>query len=242
MLTKSSKGIVGGDEAGIGNLVRVAIELTGRTPVMFNRILESVLYGLPGAPGGRVRTNAGGKEEVPDAHTLADSKLYKSGDQIVMPAENMMACLIEAGRFIKLDGKKQLSTGKTTILPGMLFMEQPFFPLESKHGWQVDFRAGRNDADRLVALTRPRFDEWKFKLSVVIDLAQIPENVVRSLFDIAGLRVGLCEFRPQRKGVYGQFMVTHWERTDDSFVWGEEVTVTKRKVPKKAKRKPRNAA
>lgn len=211
MLSKSSEGLIGGEYVTPGELVRVEIEVTGRTPLMFNRLSIEELEKI----GGYVSSSPKGKhKEVLDKKVEAEMKLYKHNKMNVMPAENLMACLIEAGRFVKIDGKKQLSTGKSTILSGMITLEQAFFPIESKQGWDVDFRAGRNQQGNIVALVRPRFDDWSFRLTLLVDLAQISEQLVRELFDIAGMRVGLCEFRPQKKGIYGQFLVTHWERVE----------------------------
>lgn len=211
MLAKSSEGLVGGDYVTPGKLVRMEIELTGRTPLMFNRLSIEELEKIRGGTG-RGTT----KKEVLDKKVEAEMKLYKHNKKVVMPAENLMACLIEAGRFVKVDGKKQLSTGKSTILSGMITLEEAFFNIDSKNGWEVDFRAGRNQQGNVVALVRPRFDDWKFRFTLLIDLEQISEGIIRELFDIAGMRVGLCEFRPQKKGIYGQFLVTHWKRVEDS--------------------------
>jgi hypothetical protein len=38
----------------------------------------------------------------------------------------------------------------------------------------------------------------------------LSEKEVREILDNAGRRVGLLDFRPERKGPFGRFMVTAW--------------------------------
>lgn len=87
--------------------------------------------------------------------------------------------------------------------------------LRSPKPWEVDLRQGRNpNGGELVVLCRPRFDEWEFTVNVTIDTRQIAEQTMRELFDIAGVRCGLGDFRPNRKGIFGQFIVEKWIRND----------------------------
>ena len=150
----------------------------------------------------------------------AAAKVYVTADKKkpMVPAEVLMACLIGAGKYIKLDGKRQMSTAKSTMLPGFLRLEASHFLLETHDGkeapWEVDIRPGRNpNGDQGVAIVRPRFDEWQLRVPVSIDVEQIPEKTIRELFDYAGSRCGLQEFRPERKGIYGQFVVVQWGET-----------------------------
>lgn len=61
---------------------------------------------------------------------------------------------------------------------------------------------------------RPRFDRWSLSLHIVVDTAQIDESRIREVFDMAGSRVGLGDFRPARKGIFGKFHVVSWVRED----------------------------
>ena len=52
--------------------------------------------------------------------------------------------------------------------------------------------------------------------TAVIDTNTINEVNVRSLMDIAGRSVGLCDFRPGCRGPFGCSKVTSWTRIDES--------------------------
>jgi hypothetical protein len=152
-------------------------------------------------------------------------KVYTVDKKPVMPVENFMACMIEAGKYIRLDGKRQVSTSKASMLPGLLTIESPVLWLSKPNGkppqkwgvaeWRYEIRQGRNpNGGEAVAIVRPRFDEWAFRGVIDIDTVALSEDAYRTLLDIAGKRIGLCDFRPERKGTFGQFRVDNWEPLD----------------------------
>lgn len=60
---------------------------------------------------------------------------------------------------------------------------------------------------------RPRLDKWEGSLTVDFDDTLLKETEARRMFDDSGQRVGLLEFRPERKGPFGRFMVTEWKES-----------------------------
>ena len=58
---------------------------------------------------------------------------------------------------------------------------------------------------------RPRLDAWAITFELEYDPSLLDEKQVRAIVDDAGSRVGLLDFRPERKGPYGRFMVTSWQ-------------------------------
>jgi hypothetical protein len=190
---------------------RIEMTVKGITPLLVNRMTPEQLDGLR-HPGGRRK-----KFTVPkEPREEAEGKVYATHDgKPYLPTENLMACLISAGMYIKLDGKRQMSTAKSTLLPGFLSIEDPFLLLLNSGGapaaWEVDMRQGRNpNGGEAVCIIRPRFDSWSFRASLLADTDSISENMIRELVDIAGSRIGLCDFRPQRRGIYGKYKVTNW--------------------------------
>lgn len=194
------------------SVVQVEITCAGATPLLMNRLTPETLE--------QIRTKAKKSKNASKPATPrleAEPKVYltKAGDPYV-PTENLLACLIAAGQSVRLDGKKQVSTAKSTMLPAFLTLEDLFLPLLDAPGgkppaWEVDVRPGRNpNGGEAVCLCRPRFDKWAFTVHALVDLDEIAMQTVRDLFDIAGKRIGLGDFRPQRKGIFGRFVVTHW--------------------------------
>lgn len=142
--------------------------------------------------------------------------------QACIPKSMLMSCLIGAGKFIRLDQKRQLSTKDSSLLPGFLVLEGENYPLlmpgskdESKWGfstWKHDIQQGRNpNGGEAVCIVRPLFEKWGISLTLLADLEQLPEDTYLKLFEYAGRRVGLGDFRPARKGTFGMFTLTRWE-------------------------------
>lgn len=188
------------------------------SPLLMNRMGESVLEGL------RTKVKAPKAAKIGTTRTPredAESKVYTHGGMPVIPGENLMSCFIAAGVFIRLDAKRQISTAKATLLPGLMSLLTPTIPLvvpdsKSPATWEADVRQGRNpNGGEAVAICRPRFDAWAFAFRIDVDTTEIGEATIRDLIDKAGRRIGLGDFRPQRKGIFGQFVVEKWIRREE---------------------------
>lgn len=57
---------------------------------------------------------------------------------------------------------------------------------------------------------RPRLDSWQTTFEIEFDDNLLTEAQMRRVVDDAGSRVGLLDFRPERKGPFGRFMVIDW--------------------------------
>lgn len=198
-----------------GGLVTITVTCRGVTPLLMNRIPPETLE--------QVRTKAkkpktAQRPAVPRDEAIPKLYLTEEGAPYI-PTENLLSCLVAAGQSVRLDGKRQVSTAKSTVLPAFLSLEERFLPLfvygaEAAPDWEVDMRPGRNpNGGELVCLVRPRFDQWAFRVTATVDLDEVGVNIARDLFDIAGKRIGLGDFRPSRKGLYGKFCVVGWEES-----------------------------
>lgn len=198
--------------------MRISVTITGTRPLLMNRMTPEELEGLDDKTKKKPKAAA----KAP-AQERAAAKVYNEDGRPVMPLENLMACLIEAGKYVRLDGKRQVSTSKGTILPGLMNIETKTLWLRKPNGgdpdawgvaeWRYEIRQGRNpNGGEAVAIVRPRFEQWGFRLEAEIDTDEMPEDAYRKLFDLGGKRVGLCDFRPQCKGIFGQFRVDEWKQ------------------------------
>ena len=196
----------------------VEVEIRGTSPLLMNRmdpsVLEEIRTKVKPSKAASVGTTLTPREE-------AERKVYVGEDGPYVPGQNLMACFIAAGQYIRLDGKRQVSTAKSTVLPGLMTLldSAPLLKVpgtDKAATWEADVMQGRNpNGGEGVAICRPRFDEWALSFRLDIDVAEIGENAIRDLVDKAGRRVGLGDFRPQRKGIFGQFVVECWEHADE---------------------------
>lgn len=193
----------------------VEIECRGTSPLLMNKMDASTLEGLR-TKAKKAKTANIGTTLTP--HEEAEKKLYLSEDGPYIPGQMLMACFIAAGQYVRLDGKRQISNAKSSVLPGLMtlldwapLLKQP--DTDKAAEWEADVMQGRNpNGGEAVAICRPRFDQWAITFRIDIDEHEIGENTIRDLVDKAGRRVGLGDFRPQRKGIFGQFVVERWER------------------------------
>lgn len=199
----------------VDKMVAVEVECEGATPLLINRmtpeVLECIRKGEQPPKAERIgKTRTPREEAEPKVYTLPDGRPY-------IPTAMLFSSLAAAGQFLRLDGKRQVSTAKSTLLPAFMVIEDPYLvlhlPGEPKEFpiWEVDTRQGRNPhGGSAVCIVRPRFDRWAFTVKIQIDTQEIGEQAIRKLFDMAGRRCGVGDFRPNRKGIYGQFIVKSW--------------------------------
>lgn len=193
----------------------VEVEVRGTSPLLMNKMDASTLEGLR-TKAKKPKAASIGTTSTPRED--AERKVYLSDEGPYVPGQNLMACFIAAGQYIRLDGKRQISNMKSTVLPGLMTLLDwaPLLKIpdtDKAAAWEADVMQGRNpNGGEAVALCRPRFDEWALTFTIDIDESEVGENTIRELIDKAGRRVGLGDFRPQRKGIFGQFVVERWER------------------------------
>lgn len=192
----------------VNELVRVSIECKGKTPLLMNRVSDEELLKIRD----KIKEPKGAPRKSPREE--CEGKVYKDLDgKPYIPIKWLYSCLVAAGQHVRLDGKRQISTATKTMLPQFLTLDSETIKLITPHPWEVDLQQGRNpNGGELVVLCRPRFDAWGFQVDVSIDTREIAEGTIRELFDKAGVRCGLGDFRPARKGIYGQFIVDCWKR------------------------------
>lgn len=206
--------MVKGEKDENGGLVRVKVVLRGESPMLQNAMSVEQLLAM------RDRKKPAKTSERVSPREEADSKVHcDAKKRPIVPGNMLYACLINAGQFVRLDGKRQVSTAKSTMLPGMLTLEEDEFPIYEAGGadgklskWEVDIRKGTNpNGGEAVCLVRPRFDSWELRATLLVDRGVMPVTMARELVDLAGARIGIGDFRPQRKGLCGRFKVAKWE-------------------------------
>lgn len=155
---------------------------------------------------------------------------YSDGEQLVIPTENLSACLLQAGATMKVGrGGKSLKEASQT---GLAFDESMFVflnngePIAVKRieamkdetfaeqrelvkqlGFSLFVRRARVGTAKHVRV-RPRFDAWSISGTVETFVPELTADVLAELFRIAGFSKGLCDWRPgspTKPGPFGRF-------------------------------------
>lgn len=185
----------------------IHVRIEGKTPLLCNRFTDEAAMSATSG----TRTTLKGDKGTP--REQAERCLYVSehDKKPVIPQPNLFRCIIDAGKFHKA-GKSKVTTQKSSLVPACVELEEVEYPIEHKEDWDVDTRAVRipSTGGRILK-HRPRFQDWALEFIVKLDDGMMSVSVLRDLFDDAGSKIGLGDFRPDCKGPFGKFRVTKWE-------------------------------
>lgn len=190
-------------------MIKVMAEFVGVSPLLMNPATEDLLDQLFGGAGARK-----GKDNTLTCQKVAESKIIKSEDgKIGIPSMYLFSCMVEAGRQVKLDGKRSISTKDSSLLPSFLTIDEFFLPFTDQEAkWVTDKRRGKLPKDgTAVCIVRPRFDKWGFSAIFNVDEKGCAEDKVKDLVTRAGNSVGLGDFRPACRGPFGRFKIVDWK-------------------------------
>lgn len=216
--------------------MRYTFTLTGRTPLLMSN--DSVEWGDAvkewlADPDNRDQKGPAGDDRGP-AWTWF-GRLYHDGARIAVPADNLMACLRDAGKKVKHGRGSAKEISQSAV-----WIDEEFLPVvfgdnagPAEIG-SLQKLVGVNKFDQHLAAAkklgfrlfmkrakpsgmgsgkhvriRPVFDRWRLNGTLeVTDDDALPMKTLLQLFDIAGRRVGLCDWRPgapKSPGRFGMF-------------------------------------
>ncbi len=169
----------------------IEVEITGTSPLLMHRFPLVSEENL--------------KNQTPSVQ--AEASAYRDeGGELYLPGVNLWRSLISAAAFSKGKGRASLQKPAAACLlvtPERLMLGTKKYAIDSR-AVVVPATRGR------VVRHRPRLNEWSVVFTLEFDDALISANEVRRVVDDAGLRVGVGDFRPEKKGPYGRFSVTSW--------------------------------
>jgi len=160
--------------------------------------------------GSQVKKNINGE---------AAAKLYRSGKgRMGVPMQNIIGALIAAGRHITNKAKKKVSTAKSTTLFDFLDFRTDFCEFDGcdEKGnikWTpFVLKYELQGVNGHIAL--PRIPHWSLTVPVIFNSdREINEKTVDELFEIAGRKIGLCDWRPAMGNRFGRFVIEKVEVT-----------------------------
>lgn len=196
-------------------MLEIRATCRGISPLLMNPMTDGVLEGL----------RTGIHSETPRDLTVeqtAAMRIYKDPadeETIGVPAVNLYRAIMEAGRDknLKKIGGAQISTATSSQVPSFMWLDQEFLVFKDQGDkerriWVPDKRRGRLPKDKTaVCIVRPKFSEWEFDVKMSLDEKTCDVSTARRLLEIAGNKIGLCDFRPTRNGSFGRFRVACWE-------------------------------
>lgn len=147
-----------------------------------------------------------GREKMLPAQQAEYAAYRTPAGDLYVPGEAVRQSLVAAAAFSK--GKGRASLQKTAA--AAIFIN-PEYCLLGQTEYQIDARpiVIPSTGGRVIRY-RPRLDEWRVSFDVEYDEVLLAETQVSQVVDDAGQRVGLLDFRPQKRGPFGRFVVVNW--------------------------------
>lgn len=180
----------------------IKITIQGSSPLLMNAFTDAAAANT-GTSAAHVGSKGTPREQ-------AARKVYADeGGNLYIPGPNIFSCLIAAGKFHKA-GKSKVTTLKTSLIPAGITVTDLACLLGTKK-FEVDSRSVVIPATGgRIMCHRPRLDQWQTTFTLDLDESMFAPQFVRAIVDDAGKKVGLGDFRPDRKGPFGRFVVTKW--------------------------------
>jgi hypothetical protein len=178
---------------------KVLVKVEGISPLLMNRFRDSAIDSKS-----KKRTGAQAEPEITD-------KLYVYEGKICIPAVYFRNCMIEAGKQFKITGKGKSNYSK---LIGSTVEVNPEMILLKPSDYETYSIAAVNPMTRGRMMTRrPRFNKWGAEFEIVLNDEGIPADVIKEILDHAGRYVGVGDWRPEKKGMFGKFMIVSWKES-----------------------------
>ena len=183
----------------------VNVKIQGVTPLLMNRFHEESQLKVSNGSSLTTLGSKGTPRQQAEKKVYADEK-----GNLYIPGPNLFAAIIAAGKYHKA-GKSKVTTTKSSLIPAGLAIQEIFLPLGTKK-FEVDSRSVVIPATGgRVMCHRPRLDNWGLSFTLDIDTDVFSPALVRQLVDDTGKKVGLGDYRPDRKGPFGKFVVAEWK-------------------------------
>ena len=180
------------------------ITLIGDTPLITNKMSEKAKQQMLDKQMKKAKT----AKEAKDPEACFKGSLYPipgKKNKYGIPAGGIKQAAVSACRFV--DGVKMTAAqGSFHVLagPGNLIEIEGDDPVMDESIVRVG-----NFPNKVADIRyRARFDKWSVTFPVKFNKRMISVEQLANLYDNAGFAVGLCEWRPEKKGSFGMFHVS----------------------------------
>ena len=175
---------------------KIKVSVEGISPLLMNRFRDIDIEGKS-----KKRTGALLEKVLEDKLYLFENKPY-------IPSIYFRNCIVEASKQFKITGKGKSTYSKLVgstvdISPDVILI----------NGEYVEFRVAAVNpmTSGRMMVSRPKFDNWKCEFSIILNDDSVPAEVMNELLEHAGRYVGIGDWRPNKKGMYGKFMITSFQ-------------------------------
>lgn len=175
---------------------KINVKVEGVSPLLYNRFRDIQIEGKS-----RKRTGTPSEQDIHE-------KLYELDGVPYIPAVYFRNCFVEASKQFKIVGK-----GKSTYskLVGATVEVMPEV-IMNNHKWVVFRVPAVNPMTKgRMMVSRPRMDKWGCEFEVILNDDAVSPVVIKEILEQAGKYVGIGDWRPEKKGIFGKFQVVKFD-------------------------------
>lgn len=147
-----------------------------------------------------------GKKYPPEKE--AEIRAYRKKDkELYVPAESIYRSMLNAASAFKVKNRSVAG-----ILAGSVKIE----PYELGLGtdkYEIDIRSVNIKKCGRIMRARPKIYPWEVEFCIIFDEDFSSEEILKKVLEDAGKRIGILDFRPQKKGPFGTFEIAGWKKT-----------------------------
>ena len=183
----------------------VEVEIKGTSPLLIHRFNEE-------AESSRKTRKIEVKNRVPRDEANKCAYIAKDGTHY-FNAFSIMAAMCGAGSSHKMTGSRKTLR---FIVPSAVRVNQEGITILNGKGpvkdFEVDSRPVTIPATKgRIMRHRPRYDSWSAKFNLMINEDLLSVDSAHQLLNEAGLSIGIGDFRPEKRGPFGTFVVTRFK-------------------------------
>lgn len=180
----------------------VTVTIKGISPVIINRFKEN--DELP------KKMKASGKKDYGSPRQQGEATAYQDADgKCWIPSSWIKGCIQTVASDYKLPSSRKSvkSVSGGAIIP----TEEKLYFLEQYKTKDIEIDSRPCVVQRArIMRHRARFEEWSLRFDLEIDEDILDLENVHEILGAAGRRAGLGDYRPQRGGPFGRFIITSW--------------------------------
>jgi hypothetical protein len=179
------------------------VTLVGTSPLLVNRFDEKSKREIEEKLSKKAKVKR--EFDTPEQQYLASLYPIAGKKNLYgMPASGVKNCAVSACRFV--DGiSMTVATGAFHVVGdvgGLIPIKSPGPTIDSRYV-KVGTFGNKKPCNR----HRGRFDKWEVSFLLKYNAGVISLEQILNLYEHAGFSVGLCEYRPEKKGNLGMFSV-----------------------------------
>lgn len=183
----------------------ISVKIRGTSPLLIHR------FGEDAEQGGATRAVVADRY---DPRTEATKHAYIAPDgTYYISAFSIPGCMGAAGVNHKSKGSRK---SLRFVVPSAVRMTSDTITILNGEGpalaFEVDSRPVTIPATKgRIMRHRPRFDVWGLAFDVVINDKLLALDMAQQLLTEAGEQIGIGDFRPEKRGPFGCFLISEWE-------------------------------